>query len=86
MIRISAMAVLLTGTIVMVHSVGGMAALQSQFKSSIDPKVVTALQGLQSASGVAEMLVQLFVAINLLSMAGGAIGAMMSQRFSGRRA
>jgi hypothetical protein len=62
------------------------AAFQAQFKNSIDPKVVSALQSLQSASGVAEMLIQLFVAINLLSMAGGAIGAMMPQRVSGRRA
>jgi hypothetical protein len=86
LLMFSIMALLLTGTIVMFNAVGGVAAFQTQFKNSIDPKVVTALQGLQSASGVAEMLVQLFVAINLLSMAGGAIGAMMSQRFSGRRA
>jgi hypothetical protein len=80
------MALLLTATIVMFNTFGGVAAFQAQFKNSIDPKVVSALQSLQSASGVAEMLIQLFVAINLLSMAGGAIGAMMPQRVSGRRA
>jgi hypothetical protein len=60
--------------------VGGAAAFQTQFKNTMDPKVLTAIEGLQSASGVAEMLIQLFVFVNLLSMAGGAIGAKMGGR------
>ena len=80
LLMFSIMALLLTGTIVMFNAVGGVAAFQTQFKNSIDPKVLTALEGLQSASGVAEMLIQLFVAVNLLSMAGGAIGAKVGGR------
>jgi hypothetical protein len=74
------MALLMTGMIVVFNAAGGVAAFQTQFKNSIDPKVVTALQSLQSASEVAKMLVQLFVAVNLLSMAGGAIGAKIPGR------
>jgi len=82
LLMFSIMALLLTGTVLMINSVGGMAALQAQFKNSIDPKVVTEFETLQSASGLAMFLVQLFVFVNLLSMVGGAIGT----RMPGRRA
>jgi hypothetical protein len=74
------MALLMTGMIVVFNAAGGVAAFQTQFKNSIDPKVVTALQSLQSASEVAKMLAQLFVAVNLLSMVGGVIGAKIPGR------
>jgi hypothetical protein len=80
LLMFSIMALLLTGTIVVFHAVGGMAAFQAQFKSALDPKVIAAFESLQSASGVAEMLIQLFVFVNLLSMAGGAIGAKITGR------
>jgi hypothetical protein len=80
LLMFSIMALLLTATVLMVNSVGGMAALQAQFKNSIDPKVVTEFETLQSASGLAMFLVQLFVFVNLLSMVGGAIGARMPGR------
>jgi hypothetical protein len=76
----SIMALLLTGTLVMFHAVGGTAAFQTQFKNALDPKVMAAFESLQSASGVAEMLIQLFVFVNLLSMVGGAIGAKITGR------
>jgi hypothetical protein len=74
------LALLLTATIVMVNSLGGMAALQTQFKNNIDPKMVTEFETLQSASGLAMCLIQLFVFVNLLSMAGAALGAKMGGR------
>jgi hypothetical protein len=80
LLMFSIMALLLTGTVVVVNSAGGMAALQAQFKNSIDPKVVTEFETLQSASGLAMFLVQLFVFVNLLSMVGGAIGTRMPSR------
>ena len=57
-----------------------MAALQTQFKNNIDPKMVTEFETLQSASGLAMCLIQLFVFVNLLSMAGAALGAKMGGR------
>jgi hypothetical protein len=80
LLMFSILALLLTGTVLMVNSLGGMAALQAQFKNSIDPKVVTEFETLKSASGLVMCLVQLFVFVNLLSMAGGAIGAKMGGR------
>ena len=74
------LALLLTATIVMVNSLGGMAALQTQFKNNIDPKMVTEFETLQSASGLTMCLIQLFVFVNLLSMAGAALGAKMGGR------
>jgi hypothetical protein len=80
LLMFSIMALLLTGTVVMINSMGGMAALQAQFKNGIDPKVVMEFETLQSASGLAMFLIQLFVFVNLLSMVGGAIGARMPSR------
>ena len=64
---------------------GGIATLfRQQLKNPTDPSVQEALRMLESAPGVATvliaMLIMLFVFITLLSMAGGALGA----KFVGR--
>ena len=77
--------VILTLTMAPVAANGGIATLfRQQLKNPTDPSVQEALRMLESAPGVATvliaMLIMLFVFITLLSMAGGALGA----KFVGR--
>jgi hypothetical protein len=69
-------ALLFTGVLVLFNTPSFMASLPANYKVAIDPQVVKEFQGM-SLSRVAEMLAQLFVFVNLLSMVGGAIGARM---------
>jgi hypothetical protein len=75
-------AVLFTAFVVVFNASGGIEMLQSQFKNASDPKVQEALKTLQSGSGIAIFLMQLFLFITCLSMAGGALGAKLVGRAS----
>jgi hypothetical protein len=77
--------VIFTLTIVPLAANGGIAALfRQQLKNPTDPNVQEALRMLESAPGLATvllaMLLMLFVFITLLSMAGGALGAKFVSR------
>jgi hypothetical protein len=77
--------VIFTLTIVPLAANGGIAALfRQQLKNPTDPNVQEALHMLESAPGLATvliaMLLMLFVFITLLSMAGGALGAKFVSR------
>ena len=77
--------VIFTVTILPMASSGGIAALfKSQFKNASDPNVQEALRMLDTSSGLAAILLatlfMLFIFITLLSMAGGALGAMLAGR------
>jgi hypothetical protein len=77
--------VIFTLTIVPVAANGGIAALfRQQLKNPTDPNVQEALRMLESAPGLATILIamlfMLFVFITLLSMAGGALGAKFVSR------
>lgn len=74
------MAVLLSASLIVVNAAGGIAAVQSELKNAVDPRVIEGFKLLQNGPGMAGMLVQLFVFITLLSMAGGALGAKMARR------
>jgi zinc-ribbon domain len=77
------MAVLLTISMVIFQAAGGIAVVQSELKNAMDPRMVEALNLLQSGPAVARLLIQLFVFMTLLSMAGGALGAKMGGRSQG---
>ena len=77
--------VIFTLTIVPVAANGGIATLfRQQLKNPSDPNVREALRMLETAPGLAAillvMLLMLFVFITLLSMAGGALGAKFVSR------
>jgi len=77
--------VIFTVTVLPMASSGGIAAMfRSQFKNASDPNVQEALRMLDTSSGLAAILLatlfMLFIFITLLSMAGGALGAMMGSR------
>jgi hypothetical protein len=77
--------VIFTLTIVPVAANGGIATLfRQQLKNPTDPNVQEALRMLETAPGLAAILVvmlfMLFVFITLLSMAGGALGAKFGSR------
>ncbi|HLH19812.1 MAG TPA: zinc ribbon domain-containing protein [Bryobacteraceae bacterium] len=74
------MAVMLGSSLVFMQAAGGLGAVQAQFKSALDPRVLDALRILQSPHEVALLMVQFFVFMTLLSMAGGALGAKMTGR------
>jgi hypothetical protein len=73
------MALLLTFSLLFFQAAGGIAAIQSEFKNAVDPRVLDVLKHLQSGPEIASLLVQLFVFTTLLSMAGGALGARMTR-------
>jgi hypothetical protein len=77
--------VIFTLTIVPVAASGGIATLfRQQLKNPSDPNIQEALHMLETAPGLAAillvMLLMLFVFITLLSMAGGALGAKFVSR------
>ena len=77
--------VIFTLTVVPVAANGGIATLfRQQLKNPSDPSVQEALRMLDSAPGLATVLIamlfMLFVFITLLSMAGGALGAKFVSR------
>jgi hypothetical protein len=77
--------VIFTLTVVPVAANGGIANLfRQQLKNPTDPNVQEALRMLETAPGMATillvMLLMLFVFITLLSMAGGALGAKFVSR------
>jgi hypothetical protein len=74
------MALLLTLSMLIFQAAGGIGAVQAELKNSVDPRMIDALKQLQSGPGVARLLIQLFVFMTLLSMAGGALGAKVGGR------
>lgn len=68
-------ALLLGGSVILINMAGGIEVLQSQFKNMSDPRVEQMLRVFRNGSEVANLLVQLFIFITCLSMAGGALGA-----------
>jgi heme/copper-type cytochrome/quinol oxidase subunit 2 len=77
--------VIFTLTVVPAAANGGIATLfRQQLKNPSDPNVQEALRMLETAPGLATillvMLLMLFVFITLLSMAGGALGAKFVRR------
>jgi hypothetical protein len=74
------MALLLTLSMLIFQAAGGIGAVQAELKNAVDPRMIEALKLLQSGPAVARLLIQLFVFMTLLSMAGGALGAKMSGR------
>jgi hypothetical protein len=79
-IMFAIMAILLGCSLAFLHIAGGLAAIQSELKSAVDPRVMDAIKVLQNPNEVALLMVQLFVFTTLLSMAGGALGAKMTGR------
>jgi hypothetical protein len=81
-------AVMFTATVIPKASSGAIAAMfREQFKNTSDPNVQEALRMLDTSGGLAAILlatlVMLFIFITLLSMAGGALGAKLSNRGAG---
>lgn len=70
-------ALFIGGFAALMHSMGGVAAVQAQFKSAIDANTVEALKMIEN--DLSKALVVYFLVINLLSAAGGAIGAAMGR-------
>jgi hypothetical protein len=69
------LAVLLGGTLLMFEAVGGIPGIQAQLKNTIDPNTLKSLAILQNGHEVLKLYLELFVFVNLLSMAGGALAA-----------
>jgi hypothetical protein len=70
-------AFVLTICVVGLRALGGVAALQAQFKSALDPRVVEGLKLLQNGPELVGQLVVTFFIVTCLSMVGGALGAKM---------
>jgi hypothetical protein len=71
-------AVLLGGSAAILHSIGGVAAVQAQFKNSLDANGIEALKMIENETSKALFIY--FITINLMSMAGGALGAVLPGR------
>ena len=69
------LALLLTVTMIAFSALGGVSALQMEFKTAIDPKVLEAMKALQNGRAVVGQLIFMFFFVTCLSMAGGALGA-----------
>jgi len=73
------MSAILTGvlmiSIILLRVMGGVTALQSEFKSALDPKVIEALKILQNGPELIGQLIITFFFVMCLSMVGGALGA-----------
>lgn len=69
------MALLLSVSIVFVHAAGGIGAIQSQLKNTVDPRFIDALKLFENGREIFILFIQLFVFTTLLSMAGGALAA-----------
>jgi hypothetical protein len=68
-------AVFFGGFLVLFNVSGGAEIFQAQLRNTADPRMVEALKMLQNGPDVFLLLMQLFVFITCLSMAGGALGA-----------
>lgn len=75
LIMFAIMAVLLAISVMALRALGGVTMLPAEFKSAFDPKVLESLKSLQSAPAILAQLLNMFVFVNGLSMAGGALGA-----------
>ena len=73
-------AVFFGGFLVLFNTAGGSEMFQAQFRNSADPRMLEAMKMLQNGPDVALLLMQLFVFITCLSMAGGALGAKLTGR------
>ena len=71
-------AVILAGSAIVINAAGGLDAVQLQFKNMADPRVQEMLKILRNGPDIAILLMQLFVFITCLSMAGGALGAKLA--------
>jgi hypothetical protein len=69
------LAVLFTTSMIAIRALGGIPALQAEFKNALDPKALESLKVLQNAPAAAGQLVQMFFLVTCLSMVGGALGA-----------
>ncbi len=78
------LSVLIAGTLLVLNAAGGVAAVQAQLKGVVDPRVATALEVFQTRSGVLSVLLQQFVMVSMLSMAGGLLGATLPPPSGGR--
>jgi hypothetical protein len=76
------LALLFTAFVIALNTSGSMEMLQAYFKNASDPRLQEGLKMLQSGSGVAIFLMQLFLFITCLSMVGGALGAKLVGRAS----
>ena len=76
------LALLFTAFVIALNTSGSMEMLQAYFKNASDPRLQEGLKMLQSGSGVAMFLMQLFLFITCLSMVGGALGAKLVGRAS----
>jgi hypothetical protein len=73
-------AALFTAFVVLFNASSGNAIFQAQIKSMTDPRVQEMFKLIQNRTDVALLLMQLFVFVTCLSMAGGALGAKMAGR------
>ena len=71
-------AVFFGGFLVLFNMSGGAEIFQAQLRNSADPRMMEALKMLQNGPDVFLLLMQLFVFITCLSMAGGALGAKLT--------
>jgi hypothetical protein len=73
-------AALFTAFVVLFNASSGNAIFQAQIKSMTDPRVQEMFKIIQNRTEVAFLLMQLFVFVTCLSMAGGALGAKLAGR------
>ena len=73
-------AALFTAFVVLFNASSGNAIFQAQIKSMTDPRVQEMFKIIQNRTDVALLLMQLFVFVTCLSMAGGALGAKLAGR------
>jgi hypothetical protein len=73
-------AALFTAFVVLFNASSGNAVFQAQIKSMTDPRVQEMFKMIQNRTDVALLLMQLFVFVTCLSMAGGALGAKLAGR------
>jgi len=73
-------AALFTAFVVLFNASSGNAIFQAQIKSMTDPRVQEMFKMIQNRTEVAFLLMQLFVFVTCLSMAGGALGAKLAGR------
>jgi hypothetical protein len=73
-------AALFTAFVVLFNASSGNAVFQAQIKSMTDPRVQEMFKIIQNRTDVAVLLMQLFVFVTCLSMAGGALGAKLAGR------
>jgi hypothetical protein len=75
------LALMLAGSLALINAAGGIESVQAQLRNTLDPNVLQVLKTLESRPEMIKLLIQLFLMVNVFSMAGGALGA----RLAGRR-